>query len=314
MSERLVNAGVDVSKAILEAYLAGRRAEFANTKAGINRLAKWLLESASLEDLRIVCEATGGYESALLVQLTALGFWVSRVTPSRVRSHAKGQGILAKTDKIDAELIADFASKSVLRRFVISNEDVVKIRALFQAAEVLEETCRNLNNQLEHATEGQATKAIKKVIVALTTQVRNLNKQIDITINNSEELKLKYSRINEIQGIGRKTTIAFIALMPELGSISDEQASAMVGVAPFNDDSGPRKGKRRITGGRPELRRLLYMASVTASRINPVLKVVYENLRKRGKMAKVALVALMRKLVILANRMVKNPAMTIVSK
>jgi transposase len=257
--------------------------------------------------VQVICEATGGYERALVSTLQQAGIAVTVLNPRRARDFARASGLLAKTDRLDARVLADYGRKlqpsadplpgpgaQAFAELVLARQDLV---GLLQA-----EAARR-----EHLT----LPALRRLALArqrqLEKQLAQLDALLDAQLAADAQLSAKAARLHAVAGIGRVSVLTALALMPELGSLTAQQAAALAGVAPRNRDSGTFRGQRHIAGGRPALRRVLYMAALTASHHNPILARFYSALRARGKPAKVALTAVMRKLIVLLNRLLKNP-------
>lgn len=302
MSQSTVYVGVDVSKTVLDVSAPGLSRSFPNTATGFSQILK-----AVPHDAHVVMEATGGYERAFIQALHQAKRNVSLANPRFVRDFAKAMGQLAKSDKIDAAMIARYAackqpvadpvpaaSRLRLSEMVIRREQLLEVR-LSEA------------NRLDHQTMSAVQKQTKQVIKLLDQQVVELAKLIAQEIESDELLKTKAARLREADGVGPVVTATILAHMPELGTLSRNQASALVGVAPFVCDSGKYKGTRRIYGGRVGLRSVIYMAALSAARKNPIQKAFYKKLRAAGKPFKVAIVAVMRKLVILLNHLLAKP-------
>ena len=296
--------GIDVGKEKLDVGLTGEKRvrDWANDEAGRAELSEWVVAQ---EVELVVVEASGGYEAAIVSELVARGQAVALVNPTRVRSFARAEGILAKTDKIDAGVIARFGAtmkpEPQARRElnqVELNQWVTRRRQL-----VLMVTAEK--NRLQTATpEMQAH--IAKHIAWLQTEIAALEQQINQAIAANPRWSETARRVESVPGIGSITSSTLVADLPELGQLNRQKIAALVGLAPFNHDSGKRRGQRRIFGGRASVRSVLYMATLSAIRHNPVIKSFYDRLIAKGKIKKVALTACMRKLLVILNAMVKN--------
>jgi len=305
--------GIDVGKEKLDVGLVDEKRVrvWANDEVGRAELSEWVLEQeASL----VVVEASGGYEAALVSELVGRGQAVALVNPTRVRAFAKAEGILAKTDKIDARVIARFGAtmkpQARIRREeaqVELNEKVTRRRQL-----VLMLTAEK--NRLQTATPAMQ-EHIASHIVWLQTEIEALEEQISQAIKANSEWAETAKRVESVPGVGFITAATLVADLPELGQLNRQKIAALVGVAPFNHDSGKQRGKRRIFGGRTSVRAVLYMATLSAIRHNPVIKEFYQRLLDKGKLKKVALTACMRKLLVILNTLIKsgqdwNPAVS----
>ena len=294
--------GVDVSKESLDLDLPAPDERIANTPKAIAELLARLPQGGHL-----VCESTGGYENALVAAALAAGVPISAVPAQRVRHLALSQGRLAKTDKIDAVLLSDYGRAQRPRPLSPPEPERARLRELLRSrAQLLElktlEASWAEHVPVEALLRHQAaarTKLLDKQLEQIERQIRELAK--------SERLRSALERLQQVQGVGEVTAWTVCAEMPELGSLEEGQAAGLAGLAPHPRDSGRKKGKRFIQQGRPQVRRVLYMAALTAARYNPVLSSFYKRLRDRGKPAKVALIAVARRLIELLNLLLKNP-------
>jgi transposase len=294
--------GIDVAKLHLDLHHLNRPARIANTKKAIQRWLKTLPPEVVL-----VCEASGGYE-ALLVDLAQQACRpVVRVNARQVRDFAKAQGRLAKTDQIDAQTLVAFAQAFTPTPLAAPDPVQQRLAAMVKHRSHLLRQITQNNNLAETLTDKKLRSLLAKTVCFLRRQVKELEKLISAQTSGSPAVSAKIRRLEQVQGIGPVTAASLIALMPELGSLSDPQAAALAGVAPFNRDSGQYRGQRHIAGGRGPVRSALYMAALVASRHNPILKALYQRLIARGKAKKLALTVLMRKLILLANHLLKNP-------
>lgn len=303
-----IYAGIDVSKRHLDIHYLDQHRKIPNTEKAVVRWLKSLPEEVIL-----ICESSGGYESVVLAQAHHASRSIIRVNARQVHDFARARGLLAKTDKIDARLLVDFAR--TFHPQALGNPDPLQqeLSALIKhRAHLLMQITQN-NNLAETITDKKLLALITKTVTFLQKQVDQLQALMAQKIAQSPVLQAKVQRLQQVQGIGTLTAAALLALMPELGSLSDGQAASLAGVAPFNRDSGQFRGQRHIAGGRRNVRSILYMAALVASRHNPVLRSLYQRLLARGKAKKLALTVLMRKLVVLANHLLKNPHFTLAS-
>lgn len=314
MQKPIQHIGVDLAKNELVAALPGGVASFANSPAGLPALFARLPENAW-----VVCEATGGYERPLVDACHARGVPVSVANPRRVRAFARSQGILAKTDRIDAPLIGRYARHTeTLREHRAPGAAEQALRELYQARETLVERLKQESVQAGHAPAARtdAGRLIARQAAArrrlLEKQVAELEAAMTGLIAATPALAARARRCAQVHGIGPVTLAAVLALMPELGALGKGQAAALLGVAPPPNQSGASDKPRHIEGGRARLRKALYMAALCAARCNPVLRPLYLRLRARGKPVKVALTALMRKLIELLNLLLKYPNFSLV--
>lgn len=301
MKEATPYIGVDVSKDKLDFHVQGESASrrCPNTPQGIQKI----LRMAKEHNLRVCCEATGGYESALLEACWEHDVEVVLADPWRVRHFAKGKAVLEKTDAIDASIIAMFAYENDLRPFVRPSRAQRKLCDLTRAREALGKQIQIAQGQLEHCFGKATEKLWKKNLGALKKMLAKVDEERIAVAMDDERMRHLFERFQKVMGIGRETALAMLAEMPELGTISDKTAARLLGVAPIPDDSGRKTGRRMIRRGRFAARRSLYMAAIVAACFNPILKTFYNRLvREKGKPPKVAIVAVMRKLIALLNR------------
>lgn len=304
MEVSLIFVGIDVSKAQLDVAIrpTGEKESVANDKAGIKALVKRL---AKIEPTLIVLEATGGYERQVTRALVSADLPVVVVNPRQVRDFAKATGELAKTDSIDAAVLAHFAE--VIRPEMRPLPDVVtlELRSLTARRRQILEMIAAENNRLAMTSKAVA-KRIDAHIRWLEQELERANQELDRAIEQSPIWKENDELLRSAKGIGPVTSRTLLAELPELGTLNRKQISALVGVAPFNRDSGSLKGRRSIWGGRAPVRCALYMATLVATRCNPVIRDFYNRLTAKGKLFKVALVACMRKLLTILNSMIKH--------
>jgi transposase len=304
MAESLRFVGIDVSKDRLD--VAERPTpdcwSCSNDPAGIELLRERL---QSAPPALIVLEATGGYEAAAAAALASAGLPVAIVNPRQVRDFARAAGILAKTDQIDAATLALFAER--IRPEVRPLPDALteELTALVARRRQLVEMLLSETNRLRLASAA-VRRGIEKHIQWLERQLRDTDQDLERRVQASPLWRAKDKLLRSVPGIGPTTARTLLAELPELGRLDRREIAALVGVAPFNRDSGTLRGRRVIWGGRSAVRRTLYMATLTATRFNPLLRAFYERLRARGKPAKVALVACMRKLLTILNAMLRD--------
>lgn len=301
-SERVV--GIDVSKRSLEVKVHGEATGW-KTHNDLDGLTSLIERMQSLQPELIVFEATGGYERSAVKALSQAGLAVAVVNPTRVRRFAQGLGMLAKTDKIDAQVIAHFAS--VARPPVNSRQTPLEeqLAALVERRSQLLVGLTAEKNRLSTCPEC-VRDDIQEHIAWLEERIDRLETQIQVCIGLKPEWRERAEIIDSVPGVGVVTATTMLAELPELGQLNRQKIAALVGVAPFNQDSGPKKGKRRIFGGRSGVRRTLYMAALSATKFNPVIRAFYEKLLRRGKEKKVALTACMRKLLVIINALVRK--------
>lgn len=302
--------GVDISKDSLDVSLNDTvSVKLKNNRAGFSQLHKSL--RALKGTVHIVCEPTGGYERDLLAYLWQNAIALSLVNASQIRSFAKAQGRLAKTDKIDASLIREFGIKMNPPQTKAPSAKVEELAELMQRRKQLDLMLQQEYQRSEQARSQAIKKSHKLTIQLLQKQLDAIHSQIDKLFNDDDELRDKKERLEQVKGVGAITAATLLAELPELGKLGGKEISALVGVAPVNRDSGKFRGRRTTQGGRAHVRKVLYMAALVAARHNPILKAFYQHLIQKGKPAKVALTAVMRKLIILLNRLIKNPNFTL---
>lgn len=304
MAEEKVYVGIDVSKAWLDVAVEPQEVSWRveNSRASIAKLTRQLVE---MHPTMIVVEATGGYEAKLVEALYAVGLPVARVNPGRVRRFAQGLNWLAKTDKIDARLLARFGEKANPRLTQLPTEQEKRLAALVKRRKQVLDMLVAEQNRLENA-DPDVLQYILGSQTMLRNQLAELDRAIQSHIDQTPDLKKKQELLTTVPGVGKVTASTLTALLPELGSCDRKQIAALVGVAPFSHDSGKMRGRRFIRGGRPPIRSVLYMATLSAIRFNPVIHAFYQRLIASGKLFKVALVACMRKLLAILNAMARN--------
>jgi transposase len=292
--------GIDVAKDHLDLARSDQPKPWRcpNTPAGIQTLVQELL---TFHPAGIVVEATGGWERTLTDALLEAQLPVALVNPERVRHLAKALGILAKTDAIDAAVLARFAQLAAPRLLIQRTKVQVELDALVTCRRQLIKSRTEQTNRRQMTVSRTAQKALDKIILALNHQILNLDKKIQDHIDGDGELKTLAENLTSVPGVGPGLASALIALLPELGKIDHRPLAALVGVAPVNHDSGGHTGHRAIRGGRPAIRSVLYMATLAAKRFNPVIKRLAERLEQAGKPGKVIVVACMHKLLTLLN-------------
>jgi transposase len=298
-------AGIDVSKHKLDVAQTGIQqvASFTNDSAGISQLVEVLLKS---RPKLIVVEATGGLERLVIDVLLEANLPVHRANPKHVRYYALSLGILAKTDPIDAHVIERYAAQLSPRLLQKRSEKQVELEALVTCRRQLLHVRTEQTNRLGQTNSRSARQSIKAVLKTLEKQLKSLDKQIRQLIEDDDDMDDIDKLLRSVPGIGNVASSTLLCEMSELGKMDRGQAAALVGVAPFNHESGRFKGKRIIRGGRSAVRSVLYMSAVCAIRFNPVLKAFAQRLQKAGKIPKVIIVAAMRKLVCILNAMVRD--------
>jgi transposase len=296
--------GIDVGKETLEVALydqAGIRS-FANTPEGHEELLAYL---QPLSPTLIVLEASGGFELEAMLALMRQGLPVSVVNPARVRNFAKAHGFMAKTDPIDAQLLAHFAYSVRPRARSLQSEQETQLKNLVRRRRQLVAMLTMEKNR-RSSTSPRLKESLQKHIKWLQAEVDELTSQIAELVQTLPEWREKEQILQSVPGIGPVNAATLLAELPELGTTSRQKIAALAGVAPYNRDSGKKHGRRKTGGGRSGVRSTFYMACLSATKHNPVIKRFYERLIARGKETKVALTACMRKLLSILNAMLRN--------
>jgi len=297
---------VDVSKETLVVAFERNRWQFPNSKDGHSKLIAQIKKQCG--PIHAVCEATGPYHLPMCLALQAAGIAVTISNPARIHYFGRSEGVLAKNDPIDAALIERFANAKrppadppLCREQLALSEMVNHRRQLVDAIKVF-----RVHGQ--QVIEAALRKDIERSIAALERRIEAMERQLRQKLEANPAWKKKLEVLMSAKGVGFVTAIVLLVRMPELGSLNRGQCGALAGLAPYDDDSGTHQGKRSIRGGRSEVRNALYMAALTAVRLNPVLKTIYERLLKAKKPFKVAITAVMRKMLIYLNALLKEAA------
>lgn len=296
--------GIDVAKDSLDVCLLPGEKQFTltNDPDGFRQLVRELPAAGSC---LVVVEATGGYQRPVVTALVTAGHRVAVVNPRQVRDFARGLGILAKTDRLDARVIARFGQQAEPRPIDLGSEKQAELAQLVTRRRQLVEFRTAEQNRLETATAKAVRKNIRHMIDQLDKQIRQLEEQISKLLHADPHLASKAALLQTVPGVGTVTVTSLLVDVPELGRLGRGQIAALVGVAPFNRDSGKFHGRRAIWGGRAAVRSVLYMAALTARRCNCVIREFANRLEAAGKPFKVVLTACMRKLLVILNTMVK---------
>ena len=296
--------GIDVSKAYLDVAFrpSGERLRVSNSESGIAELVARL---STMRPTLVVLEATGGYQAAVVASLAIAKVATAVVNPRQVRDFAKATGRLAKTDTIDADVLAHFAEviRPEPRPFV--DEQTLALEALVTRRRQVIEMITAEKNRLAQSHKSLRS-TLKAHINFLQRELQDTNRELDGMLRKTPMWREHEDLLRTAKGVGRMTIATLFADLPELGTLDNKRIAALVGVAPFNRDSGTHRGKRMIWGGRASVRAALYMAALVASRHNPVIRAFYERLCAAGKPKKVALVACMRKLLTILNAMIRT--------
>ncbi len=297
--------GIDVSKNTFDVCFGEKNKfkHFEYTEKGIKSLKEILRE---LKPNLIVMEATGGYEAQLLIELQDDGFSVAVVNAARIRNYAKAIGLTAKTDKIDAHAIAQYAAAIKPAPNTICTPNSRKIKGLVARRNQLISMRVAESNRLEHLRDRIVTKSIGAIIRTIDKQIQIVDDQIKLCIESDPEMKEMKIIAKSMPGIGDTTAAVLVSELPELGKLNRRAIASLVGVAPFNRDSGTFRGKRMTGGGIKNVRTKLYMPTLVAIRYNPAIKKFYNSLLKAGKTKMSAIVACMRKIITILNSMIAN--------
>jgi len=299
--------GVDVSKDKLDFYHPKTKRSWTVTNTPSKVKSELLKLSKQQDEIHLICEPTGGYEKCLLAQALELNIPISLVNPKRARSFADALGISAKTDAIDATVLSRFGESITPAPRVKPTALQEKMSAIARIKDRFTRQAAAQKTALQKVTDSFVKKQLKTQIQSLERAIARCQKQLDTLIAKDSVLREKKLKIESIKGLGLAASTVFLSEMPELGAITDNQASALVGVAPFNKDTGTHSGKRHVRGGRHLLRRSLYMPALCATNHNPILKEFYGRLITKGKPHHVAITAVIRKLVRLVNRLLSDP-------
>jgi transposase len=303
VKEQLVYLGIDIAKSYLDAAVGSEKRRFSNDTIGHRELIKWIKQVKA--SVQVICESSGGYERRLVQALAGARIKVSLVQANRVRQFARAAGILAKTDRIDAEVLCEFGKVMQLQTVTAATLEQEHLRELESQRRHLTHLLVMEQNRAARVSDASVVRLNRSLINQIKKQIEKLDLLIKEHIEQSPRLSAKAEKLISIKGVGERTAALLLAQMPELGQLNRREVAALVGVAPFNRDSGKMRGKRAIYGGRRFVRHGLYMAALVAARHNPILRGFYLRLRAAGKPAKVALTATMRKLLIVLNSALK---------
>ena len=298
--------GIDISKHSFDVFVLEKNKELVltNDSEGIFKCVELCQK---IQPGLVVMEATGVYAMPLASHLQAEGFGVAIINPRRIRDFARALGQMAKTDKIDAQVIAKFAATLEPMPHELISDNSRKLKALIARRKQLLGMHTAELNRMEHAFDNEVKQSIEAIVKAIEKQLDKVDKETDDVIRQMPELKQKAEFLQSIPGIGKTTAHMLVAELPELGILNRRQIAALVGLAPINRDSGAFRGKRMTGGGRKHVRTKLYMPTLVATQFNPVIKKYYRSLvDERGKCKMIALTAAMRKLLCIMNTMLKN--------
>lgn len=306
LSDGIVFVGIDVGKQDFFAAVHGQKGAhpFANTPEGHLALSAWLAGLGG--EVRVGLEATGGYEAGVWEHLTAAGFAVRQLVPSRVRAFAQAAGCLAKTDRLDAALIAACLAARPEAGRTLPPENTRKLNALQVKRRQLVDQRKALTCQYQQHRDAEIRALDEELLEVISRQIKHLDKAIAAYVQADGELAAKARLLRSIPGLGPVASTTLLAAMPELGSLSARAAGCLAGLAPIAHESGQYKGKRFIRGGRIDVRNVLYMAAFAAVRTNPALKAFSDRLKAQNKPHKQVQTAIARKLIVLANTVLKR--------
>ena len=299
-----VIVGIDVSKTKVDVAVAGNGSvrEWDNDEQGHQVLSSWLSEQGV--EL-VVMEASGGIEAALVSELVEQAIPVAVVNPTRVRAFARAEGQLAKTDRIDAQVIARFGAMMKPRAKAIRDQAQLALSQQVTRRRQMVQMVTAEKNRAQTAL-GAMKEQIERHIAWLRSEIEQLEDEINQAIIADPLWRVTAERLQSMPGVGVITSATLVAELPELGRLNRQKITALVGLAPFNHDSGKHRGRRRIFGGRASVRTVLYMAALSAIKCNPIIRSFYQRLIAKGKVKKVAITACMRKLLVILNTMVKT--------
>ncbi len=296
--------GIDVAKEKLDIAVLGdkKASQVGNDETGITKLIK---KMKTLKTTLIVVEATGGYQRAVALGLYEAGLPVAVVNPVRVRQYARASELLAKTDKLDAFNLAEFGKQMKPRKFEAKSESEQQVSALLVRRRQLEEMLKAEKSRLRMVPV-MMRGSIERMIEMLKEEIKRLEKELDRFMKENADWREQEGILTSAKGVGRITATTLLAELPELGKLDRKKIAALVGLAPINFDSGKKRGYRKTKGGRMEVRNVLYMSTLVATRYNPLIKAQYQELQRRGKVKKVALTACMRKFLTILNAMKRD--------
>lgn len=297
--------GIDVGKYYLDISIGSELLQVTNDTKGHKELFKRLKCCEAKGISLIICEASGGYEKVMVNLLVSKKYPVHVAHGNHVRAFAKARGYLAKTDKIDAAILQDYAKTlKPAADTIFHNEASIELGEHLKRREQLIGDKQREENRLDKGINKSTERSIRKHIKWLDGEIKDVETVIDELQKQNAQLQKQHDLLTSIPGVGKLTASYLLAFLPEIGHLEHKSLAALVGVAPFNHDSGQHKGKRFIQGGRAHLRRMLYMAALAATRWNKDLSLFYKRLRSAGKATKVALTAVMRKLLAVINSII----------
>lgn len=303
MKEDFVSIGIDVGKASLDLYDTETKTSF-RIANNAREIAALVLRLAENPPGAVICEPSGGYERPLVRALRAADLPVVLVNPKRARDFARAKGIKAKTDRIDAKMLAEFGA--VMRPEPRPDETRTELRECVRRRRQLADALARERVQAKDLEQSALRSGSEEIVAVLEEKIAETDARIRELVAADVEVAARHASLVSCKGVGNVTASVLVAELPELGSVSAEQIAALAGLAPYSRDSGTLKGKRCVSGGRKPVRNALYMAALSAVRFNPDVKRCFDRLTKAGKPFKVAITACMRKLLVTLNALVKN--------
>lgn len=294
--------GIDVAKDTLQVHIAtpdGAKCFLtSNDDSGYARI----IEACRKHQVQIaVMEATGGYQRPLAIALASANVLVAVINPSRVRHYALSEGVMAKSDKVDARIIASFALKIAPKATTLRSKTQEQMVALTRRKGQLRDCKVAEDNRLQQTADAFVVKAIKRHLAFIKREIEKIDKQLEQMVESDPELQAKAEAADSLKGIGRATAVGLLTVLPELGTLNRRQIAKLAGLAPFDNESGQKKKERHIQGGRPAARTLLYMCAVSALHGGGMLREYYDRLIAHGKCAMEAITAVMRKMLVIIN-------------
>lgn len=310
VSSSPVYLGADVSKATIDCRLLNQAFSISNDSSGFTQLLS-RFKRLKTSQVHVVCEATGGYQNKLVGFLHDKRIAVSAVNPRQVRDFARSRGILAKTDKLDAYVLAEYGAANTPKADEPKPAHLQRLGSLLSARDYIVKQRAAEKSRIQQIDDQWLIEQTERTINFYTCEIEKLDSELAALRDAHAELKARAERLQEVAGVGAYSAIALLGYMPELGTLGRAAVAKLAGVAPLNDDSGGKGKKRRIAAGRAPVRRLLYLSSLAAIRHNSILKAFYHRLRIAGKSGKLALTAVARKLIVLLNSALKNPNLSL---
>jgi transposase len=312
MSTPIVYVGADVSKASVDLRFQDQAFSIANGPSGFSKLKTRLSPLQSKGILpHVICEATGGYQNALVDYLHKHSIACSVINPRQVRDFARSRGILAKTDRLDAQILANYGTANTPMAQPPKPAHMRRLAALLGGRDRLVALRIEETNRFQQCEDPWLRAQTKRLIATYEREIKKIEAELLAHRDSQPTLKTNAQRLDQAAGLDWRGALGLLGWMPELGTLSRRAIAKLAGLAPLNHDSGQYRGQRHIAGGRAPARRLLYLASLSAIRCNSIFKTFYKKLRAAGKPPKVALVAVARKLLVLLNSAIKNPTLSL---